>query len=346
MFEEIIKKKQFEVDQITFFKADQYIFLDEISQGTCGKIYDIVKSSTGEHFCCKMLPKTSSKTCIINLITESFILKMLNHPNIVKYIDFVQDNNNYYLIEEFCKGENLLSFLNKRIQTGQYISEKEIRHIIIQILHTLEYLEMSNIAHLDMKLENIIIDENNNFKITIVDFGFSKVVESNSKVKDFRGSLQYISPEIVHHEAFDGHKADVWATGVIMYILLAMKFPFDGNSYNEIAQNIVQGRFEMIPHASKSALSFMSKLLEVNPEKRISASDAICEEYLHHIGRSQSNKIRSFTNFNKCKFTSYSHKKKHFVKHSSVNPVRLISIPKANAPKSLLPIIIHRPYPY
>ena len=159
-------------------------------------------------------------------------MRSLNHPNIVRLFNCFEDYNNYYFCSEFIDGNNLETFIKKYKDNLSHIEEKLIIHIFKQILNGLIYLHSKNIMHRDIKPDNILIDENNNIKIT--DFGISACCGGDDIEKDLIsdktivGPKKYVSPEIKEGREYD-LKCDIFSLGYTMYFLMNFSLPPNPN---------------------------------------------------------------------------------------------------------------------
>jgi len=159
---------------------------------------------------------------------EIDILKRLTHPNVVSFIDEFVSNNKQYIVLEKANGTSLL----KSLKAIRKYSEIDARSIFTDILRGVEYLHCNNIAHRDLKLENIIIDKDKGIKI--IDFGFATMCKPEDKGNVFWGTPSYMSPEIVNHKLHNYMKADIWALGIILFALLTGKFPFKAQTDKDL----------------------------------------------------------------------------------------------------------------
>lgn len=159
---------------------------------------------------------------------------MLDHPNIVKIYDVVETNNHLNIVMEYLDGTSLGSFL--KAQHGTRIPEKICKKIFRELTKALRYMHSLRIAHRDIKLENIILDEN--YSPKFIDFGFSTCIEANKKIKIFCGTPSYMAPEVVQRKEYRGEKADIWALGVLLFVSLTGIFPFKGTTDQELYRKI------------------------------------------------------------------------------------------------------------
>jgi len=148
----------------------------------------------------------------------------MNHDNIVKLIEAFETDSHVYLVMEDVSGGSLHSYLKEMI--NKQLEEEEARRIFKQIMIALKYCHSKCIAHRDIKLENILLDEDKNVKL--IDFGFSTCIPNHKKIRMFCGTPSYMAPQIVSKVEYAGPPADIWATGVLLYALLNGCFPFRG----------------------------------------------------------------------------------------------------------------------
>jgi len=152
---------------------------------------------------------------------------------------------------QFATGGELFDHIVK----NKRLSEKDSAKYLQQILSGVEYLHKFNIVHRDLKPENLLLDHNQNIKI--VDFGLSNIYNSNEPLKTACGSPCYAPPEMIAGLQYDGLKADIWSSGVILYALLCGYLPFDDPDTQKLYNKIMHGRFELPSHLSKSAKTLL-----------------------------------------------------------------------------------------
>ena len=170
---------------------------------------------------------------------ELEILQATNHPHIVKFHELLEDDVNFYLVSELCKGGELYEHV-ERVKT---ISERQTASIIRQLLLALNYMHQRNIVHRDIKPENILISqrldgEGDNINVKLTDFGFACTYDRDLGMKTVLGTPYYMAPEIVKRFKY-GSAVDVWSVGVICHILLTGTPPFNGKTKDEIHKSIL-----------------------------------------------------------------------------------------------------------
>ena len=219
---------------------------------------------------------------------EIDILKKLSHPNIVKIYEFYISNSHYYIVTEFCRDGELFSYIKNKY------SERQLAVLFYQVFSGLWYLHDNKILHRDIKLENIMISQKEKdnetgeelFWAKIIDFGTAKIFEKNKKEKDVVGSSYYIAPEVLQQNY--NEKCDTWSVGVILYMMLVGRAPFDGKDDEEIILKINSADYnskepKLMKH-SPEVRDLVSKLLEKDTDKRYSAKEAIAHPWFQKYG--------------------------------------------------------------
>jgi MAP/microtubule affinity-regulating kinase len=164
-----------------------------------------------------------------NVKREIAILSQLEHPNIIKLNTWIETPTQYNLVMEYVSDRSLYSYLKSK--PTRRLPESEARHIFRQIVSAIEYCHIKNVVHRDVKLENILLDDNN--RVKLIDFGFSIVCTSRDRLNVFCGTPSYMAPEIVNKIEYVGAPVDVWSLGIVLFALLCGKFPFRGNTSHQ-----------------------------------------------------------------------------------------------------------------
>ena len=256
-----------------------YKKLHILGEGTFSTVYEAQNRITDIMRAMKIIKrqKHSSEQEKIEITNEINILKTMDHPNIVKIFEFYSNKDSYSIIMEYCRGGQLVS----EIKNYGPFDEKYTAYVMYQIFSAINYCHSMNIIHRDLKPENILIvskNKSNNYpNIKIGDFGMSKVVEKNAIQNLVVGTIYYVAPEVIKKKY--NEKCDIWSCGVIMYVLLTKKPPFNGEMTEEIIASIEKGEYDLksppFDKISKSALDLIQKLLNKDVEKRISAQEAL-----------------------------------------------------------------------
>ena len=258
----------------------KYKVTNKIGEGSYGAVYLAFNLYTKQKVAIKRIVKNEeNKIDELELINEINILKKLSHPNILKIIEFYQSEHSYYIITDHCSNGELYD------QIKYKYNENQLAVLFYQMLSGIAYLHAHNIVHRDLKLENILISEievdkktnDRYFWIKIIDFGTAKIFEKNKKEKSVVGSSYYIAPEVLKKSY--NEKCDTWSIGVILYMLIVGRAPFDGVDDEEIISNIKKGKYnsshKKLIESSNEVQDLVKKLLLVDSKKRLSAIDAL-----------------------------------------------------------------------
>ena len=257
---------------------NEYKFIKPIKSGGFAQVY------LGENVLNKKMvaiKKTDIKNFsteeIFNLTREGKIISNLNHPNIIKIYSYYAHENYLYNVMEFAKGGELTQYINNTKE----IPEDKIKSIFKQIYDAVKYIHNKNIIHRDLKTNNIVFLDEEKTKVAIIDFGISSSSCGGDVLN--AGTLKYLPPEAFKGNERNSIKIDMWALGVILYILNFKVFPFDGKNSSDIKKNIV---FEPVKYPKnikirKSLLNLINKLLEKDIDARISTADESFSEYFN-----------------------------------------------------------------
>ena len=206
---------------------------------------------------------------------EVEILKTLDHPNVVKVYEYFEDEQQYYIVMEYCEGGDIF---NKLKETGK-LTEKYAAKIMKYLLSGLCYLHSKQIVHRDIKPENLLITYNDSlddFNIKIIDFNIS-TKKSGLILKGISGTTNYMAPEVLRG-VYD-EKCDIWSSGVILYLMISRALPFPSRYSEETKIAIAIGKFSfpgnLFGNISSACKDFISKLMVKNPNSRLSAKEAL-----------------------------------------------------------------------
>lgn len=249
--------------------------IEPIGQGSFGKVFKVKQLSTGNIYAMKVV----SKNCDFqdgnkNFLREIFVLRKLDHPNILKIFEYFVNEKYYYFIMEYVSGGELY----QQIYEMQYYDESTAANIMKQIFSSVCYLHQMNIVHRDLKPENMMVtSKKDEIEIKLIDFGTANYVKKGKKLKTRIGSPYYIAPEVL--KGSYGKECDLWSCGVILYILLVGYPPFDGKNNNEILDKVEKGIYRISgedwENVTEDAKDLIRELLQKKPNKRISAAEAL-----------------------------------------------------------------------
>ena len=213
--------------------------------------------------------------------------KLRNYKKIVKLFECFENEKYFFIIMENVIGGNLLNAINKMNKLSETIS----RNIFIQLIETIKYIHSKGIVHRDIKPDNILLNLNNNIKLC--DFGVSKEIKKGQLITDSSGTPAFIAPEILLDDPYDPYMTDIWSSGVVLYLMVSGFFPFTGINESQLHKNILSGKFPKIQNISNNLNDLISKILEVDPKKRIKIDEILSHPWV----RNQENGI-NYENIN------------------------------------------------
>ena len=318
--QKLVKKKTFNFDRSNFIHMktkslfDEYEIKEKLGEGAYGCVYKVQHKTTGFLRAVKAIKRKHVDSTAFG--NEIGILKTVDHPNIIKLFDCYYDNNYYYMVEEYCSAGDLYDYIRKQ----KFFSEKKAAYIMNQLLSAVNYLHKKSIVHRDLKPENIVFittksekekgkdkkDDAKDIFIKLIDFGTSVHLKSGNLTQEL-GTIYYIAPEVFKNNY--NEKADIWSCGIILYIMLCGHPPFCGRREEGSRGKIIDAPVQFLPKdfgkVSQSAISFVKKLLTYDPHKRPSAENALENEWLNKLIKSnEDNILESEVLNNLAKFTS------------------------------------------
>ena len=251
-----------------YLDLTNYKFLKTLGEGNFGKVKLAIFKNTNEEFAIKILNKKKIKIKMKNtLFRENEIVKKLHHKNIVYVSEILEDDKNYYIIMEYCKGGELFDYIVQK----QRLCEDEASIFFYQLINGVEYIHSQGVAHRDLKPENLLFNEKGILKI--IDFGLSHEFDGVHYLKTKCGSPSYASPELITDEFYDGFKTDIWCCGIILYAMLCGFLPFEGDDNTQLFKCILECDPELPRFLSKDAKKLIRRILVVNPELRVTIKD-------------------------------------------------------------------------
>lgn len=206
---------------------------------------------------------------------EIVISSLLDHPHIVKLLDFFYSNSHFFLVFEYVKGKQLYDVISKSCR----IPEDKARKYFRQLLSALDYIHKNSLVHRDLKIENIMIDQNDNVKI--IDFGLSNFYDNKRFLQTFCGSLYFAAPELLMGKSYNGPEVDVWSLGVVLYVMLCGKVPFDDESVRDLQNKIKEANYILTVPLSPSATDLLSKILVSDSSIRLTVTEILKSEWVN-----------------------------------------------------------------
>nr|GMC47824.1 calcium-dependent protein kinase 29 [Ipomoea batatas] len=278
------------VDIRTVYDLDR-----ELGRGQFGITYLCTEKATGFKYACKSIStaKLVSPKDIEDVRREVLMLQHLTgQPNIVEFKGAYEDGENLYVVMELCSGGELFDRITAK---GNY-SEKEAARIGRQIVNVVHVCHFMGVMHRDLKPENfLLVSKDDDSPLKATDFGLSVFIEEGQIYKDIVGSAYYVAPEVLRRKY--GKEIDVWSAGVILYILLSGFPPFWGETEKAIFEEILKAQLDLEsspwPSISSSAKDLIRKMLTVDPQKRITAAEALEHPWLKEDGDASDKPIHS-----------------------------------------------------
>jgi len=252
----------------------------KLGQGSFGVVFELNNKDTDQRFAIKIISKekAGSKSAI-SFENEVLIMKSVTHQNLIKLEEVYETKKKLYLITELCEAGELAKWIKKQGHVPEHISKIIMR----QIVDAISYLHKNDIVHRDLKLENILIKEfdtnSETFYIKITDFGLSSQRETagtESMFEDYCGTPLYMAPEIIENLPYS-QLCDVWALGIIMFILLTSHSPFSAESESRLREQIKRAEIDKLSNSyiklSPEAKHCLQRMIKVNPAHRITSSE-------------------------------------------------------------------------
>ncbi|XDV38886.1 hypothetical protein PO909_008210 [Leuciscus waleckii] len=253
-----------------------YRLLKTIGKGNFAKVKLAKHVLTGKEVAVKIIDKTQlNSSSLQKLFREVRIMKVLNHPNIVKLFEVIETEKTLYLVMEYASGGEVFDYL---VAHGR-MKEKEARAKFRQIVSAVQYCHQKCIVHRDLKAENLLLDADMNIKIA--DFGFSNEFTLGNKLDTFCGSPPYAAPELFQGKKYDGPEVDVWSLGVILYTLVSGSLPFDGQNLKELRERVLRGKYRIPFYMSTDCENLLKKFLILNPTKRGSLEQIMKDRWMN-----------------------------------------------------------------
>ncbi|KAL4786052.1 hypothetical protein BJX76DRAFT_140065 [Aspergillus varians] len=259
-----------------------------LGAGSMGKVKVGKSLETGEQVAIKIVPRQSTeehrsareaeradRSKEIRTAREAAIVSLVNHPYICGMRDVVRTNYHWYMLFELVNGGQMLDYI---ISHGK-LKEKQARKFARQIASALDYCHRNSIVHRDLKIENILISKTGDIKI--IDFGLSNLFSPKSLLKTFCGSLYFAAPELLQARQYTGPEVDVWSFGIVLYVLVCGKVPFDDQSMPKLHAKIKQGVFEYPPGLTAECRHIISRMLVTDPKQRASLAEIMSHPWMN-----------------------------------------------------------------
>ncbi|EDW96910.1 MAP/microtubule affinity-regulating kinase 3 [Drosophila yakuba] len=265
-----------------------YKIIKTLGKGNFAKVKLAIHLPTGREVAIKLIDKTTLNTIARQkLHREVMIMKMLNHPNIVRLFQVIESERTLYLVMEYVSGGELFDHL---VKNGR-MQERDARVLFRQLVSAIEYCHSKSIVHRDLKAENLLLDQH--MKMKIADFGFSTTFDPKTQLETFCGSPPYAAPELFRGKKYSGPEVDSWSLGVVLYTLVSGSLPFDGINLKELRDRVLRGKYRVPYYVSIECENLIRKFLVLSPTKRTTLSAVMADGWIN-MGYEEGNRLRPF----------------------------------------------------
>ena len=284
--------KQNEIIFFTFdsssFKSsnhfNQYKFIRWIKSGGYGQVFLSKHVYTQKEYAIKQIDTTDfSNEDLYNISRENLILRDMIHKNVIRYYDSFSHDNKFYTVMDFAEGGELTYLLREK----GTLSEEEAKKIFKQIYEAVCFIHSRNIIHRDLKPNNILFLDKERTHIVIIDFGISGMANGNQREKIKAGTISFLPPEMVSGQEYSSNpKLDIWAMGVILYLMVEGDYPFEGKNTKEIIKSILKDNLEFNKKIKMSAplKTLIGGMLEKNFRFRIDDDSDLFNKWFNYTG--------------------------------------------------------------
>lgn len=273
---EVAQKIQKKSTSMREQQIGKYRLLKTIGKGNFARVMLARHVLTNNEVAIKIIDKTQlNPNSLEKLFREVSIMKLLQHPNIVKLYEVIETDKTLYLVMEYVNNGEVFEYLVKNGRMKENIARQKFR----QIVSAVQYLHSKKIIHRDLKAENLLLDQN--LDVKIVDFGFSNMFVEGNKMDTYCGSPPYAAPELFQGKKYDGPEVDVWSLGVILYTLVSGSLPFDGSTLRELRERVIRGKYRIPFYLSTDCEALLKKFLALNPLKRYTLEQIMKDKWMN-----------------------------------------------------------------
>ena len=251
-------------------------------QGTFAEVWEARHLRTGHRVAIKIIAPPHSQSCLEVFVMRLLSLRQPQHPHIVRFYEYEAvrsrsgDHTTTYIVMELAEQGQLHDLVAVR----ERLPEAQARTLFQQLVAGVAYCHRSMVVHRDLKMENVLLDSRGHVKIA--DFGFSRLWAPGRLQAESCGSPQYAAPELLDGRLYEGPEVDVWSCGVILYVLLVGRLPFDDEYIPTLFKKIAAGNYTIPSYLSPGAVSLIKKMLMVNPVHRITIPELRQDPWFTH----------------------------------------------------------------
>lgn len=284
--EDFVSEGRERVEEVYFFSKPP------LGTGLFGTVYKCKHKKTGVIRAIKRIKKDHKNAkSLDSLLKDVEVLKTLDHPNIIKVYEFYQDEQAFYIVTDLCSGGELFEQIIKE----KNFNERKAAELMRQMLSAMAYCHEKGLVHCDLKPENVMFESQaNNNLVKIIDFGNSSFIKNEEKLTNKFGTVYYVAPEVL--KCSYNEKCDVWSLGVILYVILSGKPPFDGVNDQAILKKVFEGKYSMDgPNwegISEDAKDLITKMLTYDYNQRISAKQCLEHKWIKEVGKAEDSKLK------------------------------------------------------
>ena len=249
----------------------KYQLMRIISRSKLACVALVLKDKTLEKYIAKIYPRESFQAdkLFAHVEQEIRVMECLDHPNIMKIIEVVYSDDFLFSIMEYCPYGDLQQYIDNFAP----FSDETILYLLKQILSALSYLEKKGISHRDVKPENILVTNENTIRLT--DFGICHKIEKDCLMETTCGSLAFCAPEVARGEKYDGCKADVWSSGIVLYDLVMNSLPWKAKNQASLLREVSKGIIGIPEDMSPLYVDLFARMLNIDPNQRATADELL-----------------------------------------------------------------------
>ncbi|XP_065840243.1 testis-specific serine/threonine-protein kinase 3-like [Oscarella lobularis] len=266
---------------------DKYALGATLGTGAYAKVKLAQRRDSGAKLAVKIVNKKRAPKDYLAkfLCREMEVLSQLQHQHIIKLHEILETEQKVYFVMDVAEGGDLLDYINNR----GYLSEDESRRVLRQTVLAVQHCHENGIVHRDLKCENILLDKNNDVKVS--DFGFARPFRKSQLLETFCGSYAYASPQILNGEPYEGNLSDIWSMGVVAFAMVCGRLPFNDSNVKVLMAQI-RGRLNFSSRTSPECRDLIRKMLAIRAEERITIKGILRHPFLAVESTSPTKTIR------------------------------------------------------